>query len=478
MESFAAAFRPASLVPGLTGLALAALILAWRFRRPAPAPAPPEPIARADLFLALGIALAFALAAATRLADPAEAVFDECYHARTAMQIVLGQEGMEWTHPPLAKLCMAAALRLSGAVFDPREGVFDPAGPFDPRAVVAWRAPGVLFATLALLLQYALARAVSGRRAAAAAATALLALDGVFFVQARTAMLNAYTVCFVLAAALAAWQICRTDRARWRVALGLALGAAAATRWSALAAFLLLGAFVAGHDLLRVLRAARPWRDAARRAALLALSLVVLPALVYAASFVPELRQAAPDDPWVWFRDRQVSMWEYHTRLSEGHPYASPWWSWPLLVRPVWYFYERMPTGALRGIFCVGNGPLWWALPPALVAAGICALRERRGGLGLVALAGLGLWLVWGVQPRNLVFTHYLLESVPFAAIALGTLGERMWREDGDSLSRRLAIGFALLALLWALFYYPLLSALPLSPGAFSLRVWLGDGWV
>ncbi|HVL80488.1 MAG TPA: hypothetical protein VM840_02715, partial [Actinomycetota bacterium] len=58
--------------------------------------------------------LVFVVALATKvvgLGHPAGMYFDEVYHARTAGEYLEGQPVYEWTHPPLAKLGMAASIR-------------------------------------------------------------------------------------------------------------------------------------------------------------------------------------------------------------------------------------------------------------------------------------------------------------------------------------------------------------------------------
>jgi dolichyl-phosphate-mannose--protein O-mannosyl transferase len=49
-----------------------------------------------------------------RLGFPAEEVFDEVYHAKTALQYLQGENPTEWVHPPTAKLLIAIGVWLFG----------------------------------------------------------------------------------------------------------------------------------------------------------------------------------------------------------------------------------------------------------------------------------------------------------------------------------------------------------------------------
>ena len=42
----------------------------------------------------------------------------------------------------------------------------------------------------------------------------------------------------------------------------------------------------------------------------------------------------------------QKQMFDYHDHLVATHPYASSWWQWPILERPISYFYHDYRTGA------------------------------------------------------------------------------------------------------------------------------------
>src|SRR4029453_2092104 len=70
----------------------------------------PSPARRRDLRLALILALAAAAFRLPRLGFPAEEVFDEVYHAQTALQHLKGDTPPEWDHPPPAELLIAVGV--------------------------------------------------------------------------------------------------------------------------------------------------------------------------------------------------------------------------------------------------------------------------------------------------------------------------------------------------------------------------------
>ena len=497
-----------------------------------------EPIVRLDYLLAATLSMAFLCVALWRLGFPQRAVFDECYHSRTGMQYLLGQNPMEWTHPPLAKLVIAGGLKLFGGNFNPVEGIYKPDMGFSHEAALGWRFGSAVFGALSLFLLYFLARRITGNRLAALLAVEMLALDGVFFVQSRIAMTNIFTVCFILLAALAAWNYRDSGKLRWMLLLGLALGLAVATRWTTLYAVGLIALWLLAHDLPRATKSPKvlalaglgvsllgllfmkasqfykadtgfpdkqrlildslgQWALGAvvvyllaygvlqlldRKNKLLALPgwyllvFIVMPLALYGLAYRPYMLQG--HDLYKVFTEQKV-MWDYHAGMKETHPYSSPWWSWPLVLRPTWYEYSvASPTDArISGILCIGNVFVWWASIPALGMAAWRAQKEKHAGLGFVALLGLGLWLAWALQPRPLVFLHYFFEALPFACIALGYFGAKLWTSRDDD-SRSIAAGYGALILFWFGFFYPILSALPVPQFYLQMHLWLGKLWI
>jgi dolichyl-phosphate-mannose--protein O-mannosyl transferase len=179
-------------------------------------------------------------------------------------------------------------------------------------------------------------------------------------------------------------------------------------------------------------------------------------------------------------------MFHYHATLKATHPYDSPWWSWPLELRPVWYFFGGK-NGIITGIWAIGNVFIWWASIPIFITLLVLAWREKgmRTIMPYLLLVGYGVgqWLAWGVKSRALNFMHYYFECIPFACIGLAYLGWRMWISDSGSLAtRRLrrvfvtVYGVALVG--WFIFYYPLLSAYPISEWYYGQHLWLGRSWV
>ncbi|MGH2603238.1 MAG: phospholipid carrier-dependent glycosyltransferase, partial [Dehalococcoidia bacterium] len=311
---------------------------------------------------ALGlVTLAAGIIRLAGLNRPTSLVFDEIFYARDACWYVVGTEAVcnitdvtSRAHPPLGKWLVGSGIAVFG---------YDPFG---------WRVAAALAGTLTVALVFVLAwrliRPVTARRATtvgALMAAGLLATDFLHVVHSRVAMLDIFITLFVVTAVLAivldrdrpreaaesAWSRLALGRP-WRLAAGLALGAAAATKWS--------GAYVAlaviGLTIAWVIAAERRRRDSDWRGALLpavrrealptAILLGLVPLAVYFASYIGRMPGELLAAPWaagsVWrnLYAHQQAMLEFHTTLGGHHPYESPPWSWVLLKRPVAYWFS------------------------------------------------------------------------------------------------------------------------------------------
>jgi len=422
---------------------------------------PAEP--RRTLVLLGLVALVAALFRFPGLGYPGQEYFDEVYHAKTALQYLRGEPPTEWVHPPTAKLLIAVGVALFGY------------------APWAWRLAPALAGTLLAPVFFLLARRVLATERAALLATLLLLLDGVYLVQSRVAMTNVFAVLFQLLSALLVVRAATAERLSLgaAAAAGLALGLALSTRWTSLFAWGFLGlVFLAArarrHGSGRDAEAG-PW--VLREAALALVAFVVLPAGVYLLSYVPWMRQG--HTAWEAIT-MQKDIWNYHANLDATHTYFSPWWTWPWLYRPTWYFWWS-GQGWVRGVVALGNPAVWWVSVPVSVWAVATGVRWRDPRRVFAGAGFFLLYLPWGLSPRTLNFSHYLFEAIPYACLSLGILLDRLWDGRHPLLPRGYVLAVAALFLL----FLPFLTAMAVPaqlwgfrfPGGGGLWTWF-PSWV
>jgi dolichyl-phosphate-mannose-protein mannosyltransferase len=269
----------------------------------------------------------------------------------------------------------------------------------------------------------------------------------------------------------------------------MCLGAAVAVKWSGLYVAPAIIGLVVIWEIIERRRAGADggWgaaaRSAFRREAVPTIVLLgIVPVVVYLASYTGRMPGSLIGLPWetgtVWrgIWEHQRAMLDFHTGLGGDHPYQSPPWSWPLLRRPVAYWFAD-EAGVYREIMALGNPVLWW---PGLVALGGLLVTWARAGWGwlrpepVILGAAAATYLPWLVLSgdRSQTFLWYFLPTVPFLCLALGCFAAWSWAR----VSGRVATGvYGLLIVASFVFWLPLLTALPLDADGWRMRMLFRD---
>jgi hypothetical protein len=348
-------------------------------------------------------------------------VFDEIYFPVDAAKD-LHQPAISYfdPEPPLAKLLMAPPISAMGFT------------------TWSWRISTAIFGSLLVGLMYLVALRLRRDRWFATVAALFISVDGLALVESRTGVIDIIAIFFVALfyyTFLLHWQA-RTRR-QWRATLyvmGAVAGLAFAAKLTALAPLVIAGTLI-------VLRGVSPWiagwipvvrriagrrreevvlwRAAAGRFAVVHYTLAMLVVgAVFCASFSRYLTIVHPDvykftacnpaTPGLTgsadtlqvpttrigsvtvpnpvqaianIADITSASLQYHEQECHGHPYASRWYTWPVMYHPVLFYYDQQSSTVpdnptVSSITDMGNPALWWLAIPALLG---CVWRLSRG---------------------------------------------------------------------------------------------------
>jgi 4-amino-4-deoxy-L-arabinose transferase-like glycosyltransferase len=191
--------------------------------------------------------------------------------------------------------------------------------------------------------------------------------------------------------------------------------------------------------------------------------LVVMPLLVYFLAYVPYLQLGHPiagpsaGPGYGWSLDELHSqMFGYHFGLQAGHASSSPWFSWPLDLKPVWFYGHDFDGRRVGVIYNGGNPILFWAGVPALGWCALQAWKRRSPALVLLVVAFAFQFLPW-TRIERATFQYHYLTAVMFAMVAVAYVVDEMLR---SWTYRPYAIAFLVLAAVAGLMVYPLGSAM------------------
>ncbi|UUN27348.1 phospholipid carrier-dependent glycosyltransferase [Streptomyces sp. FIT100] len=513
----------------------------------------PSATRTAERALAWGGPLLVALVAGVlrfwQLGSPKAVIFDETYYAKDAWALI--NQGYEGSWPKDVDKSILANPDAVPVPTDPGYVVHPPVGKwiiglgeqlfgFTP---FGWRFMVALLGTLSVLMLCRIGRRLFRSTFLGCLAGALLAVDGLHFVMSRTALLDLVLMFFVLAAF--GCLLVHRDRARerlagalpvdaegvlrpdtriaeelrlglrpWRIAAGLMLGLAFATKWNGLYILAAFGLLTVLWDVgaRRTAGAVQPYLAVLRRDLVPAFLATVPVAIVtYVASWTGWIvtdkgyfRDWAEKDGsggvWSWLPDWLRSLWhyetevfEFHVNLTSGHTYQSNPWSWIVLGRPVSYFYEDPAAGedgcpastagkCAREVLALGTPLLWWAACFALAYVLWRWLFRRDWRAGAIACGVAAGWVPWFLYQERTIFLFYAVVFVPFLCLAVTMMIGAIIGPPGSDERRRTigAVGAGVLVLLiiWNFIYFwPIYTGTPIPLDDWRGRMWV-DTWV
>ncbi|MEU9982031.1 phospholipid carrier-dependent glycosyltransferase [Streptomyces sp. NPDC050856] len=518
---------------------------------------PPAVAVRLLPLLAWGGPLLVALVAGAlrfwHLGEPRAVIFDETYYAKDAWALI--HQGYEGAWPKDVDKSILADPGSVPVPADPGYVVHPPVGKwviglgeylfgFDP---FGWRFMVAVAGTLSVLMLCRIGRRLFRSTFLGCLAGALLAVDGLHFVMSRTALLDQVLMFFVLGAfgcllidrdwarrrladalPVDADGVLRPDAEvaetlrlgwrPWRLAAGVTLGLAFATKWNGLYILAAFGVMAVLWDVgaRRTAGAGRPYAAVLRRDLLPAFVSTVPVALVtYTASWTGWIvtdkgyfrnwaRTDGKDSAWSWlFPDWLRSLWhyenqvfEFHVNLTSGHTYQSNPWSWIVLGRPVSYYYESPAPGkagcpagtadkCAAEVLAIGTPLLWWAACFAVLYVLWRWLFRRDWRAGAIACAVAAGWVPWFHYQERTIFLFYAVVFVPFLCLAVTMMIGAMLGPSGphEATERRRTVGAVgagvlVLLIVWNFIYFwPLYTGQPIPMEEWRDRMWL-DTWV
>ena len=489
-----------------------------------------------------------------RLSAPNAIIFDETYYAKDAWSIL--QHGVEWnwaTFFPNANTQIIAGhtnfvFHCSGTAC--AEYVVQP--PVGKLLIavgewiyglnsLGWRVAPAFIGTLAIQVMCRVARRMTRSTLLGCLAGLLLSFDGLEFVLSRTGILDIFLMFFVLAsfgalvvdrdvsrARLAEAMVLESsDEAgpwlgirKWRVAAGVLIGLACATKQYAFWYILAFAGLCIAWDIgaRRTVGLRRYLRGAlVRDGKWLPITFGVIPLVTYVATWGGWFATSTGYDrnyaqvngvnlpiisPLYSLFEYHKEMYQFMAQLSLRHPYESQPWDWLVVSRPVAFFWQSYTNAAgtqlaktgttgpyVQEVLAIGTPLIWWSSIPALLFC-LCWWFTRRdwraGAAVLCFLAGWATWLPW---PGRTKFYYYALEFEPFVIICIvlclgliiGPATAGLWRRRiGASVA-----GVYLLVAVWMFWYfYPILAGQIIPYSEWLSHMWytgfLGPakGWI
>jgi predicted membrane-bound dolichyl-phosphate-mannose-protein mannosyltransferase len=275
---------------------------------------------------------------------------------------------------------------------------------------------------------------------------------------------------------------------RWIVLLAVSAGALAASKWNGLFDFFVVwfcaAAVVAQRFLRRPAVFGNPF---GMPLDVLVCGLLAVSGVIYTLCYIPFFTLGHNFMDMVAL---QTEMFNYHDHLVATHPYASFWWQWPILERPISYFYHDYRTGAgtndpaaccVAEILALPNPFVWWFGLITVPLVGFYAWLERNRGYALLIIAYIFQWVPWIASPR-IAFEYHFFPNLAIIVLCNAIVLQKLWHwvpagSDSPAVPR-IGVGIYLVVVVWAFaFFYPVLAGTHVTWDAWHARMWIGR-WI
>lgn len=417
------------------------------------------------LLAALSFILHFAF-----LNYPSQVVFDEVHFGKFVAAYSTGQYYFD-IHPPLGKLMIAGMAKLAGVnpVFS-----FEKIGEQIPDNILLTLRflPAFFGALLALLFSW-LAYLISKNKFTALLAGFLILMDNAFLGESKFILVDTFlfffeilTLCFFFL-----WQKQKSFSAKWfffLILTGLAAGLTFSIKWTGLAIIGIIGIVlltkIFSQKLSSYLESDEKQRSILVRfkeAFIGSLLLLVIAFCVYllpfyyhfkllpnsgpgdafmSQAFQQELRYGRdniyqPLTFWQKFTELNKSMFSANASLTAQHAFSSRWYSWPVNIRPVYYWEQTGANGHdnwQAKIYLSGNPVLWWLAGLGIIITLLTAAskksRRQLEPIFYVLLLGYFANLLPFIFINRAAFLYHYLPSLLFAFLILALWLTRLWQ--------------------------------------------------
>ncbi len=415
-----------------------------------------------------------------------QSYFDEIYYTRTIHEFREGLPSYENTHPPLGKIIIMLGTYLFGM------------NPF------GFRFMGTLFGVLMLPFLYLLARNLLGNRIVSAMVTLCFAFDFMHFTQTRITTIDVFIVFFIILMYFFMEKYLRFsfyDSSLKKTflplgACGIAFGLGIACKWTGFYA----GAGLAVLFFASLYKRFQEYRYACmhpngdsngishghirtsflpntlKTVAFCVLFFVCIPAVIYILSYIP-FRSYREGNLLQRMWENQLTMYHYHSTLTATHPYASPWYQWPAMVRPVFYYAKQLGNDMYQGISALGNPLVWFAAIPAVLYTLYHAFIKHKFSAFFLAAGFLSLLLPWTLVNRCTFLYHYF-PCIPFLALMIGYAAMNLKQKILPKYFYTLCAIYTLAVLVLFILFYPVISGMPVSGSYVDTFLRWRDSWV
>lgn len=362
--------------------------------------------------------------------------FDEIYFARTAYEYANNKQAYEWVHPPLGKLIQAIPIK-----------VFNKMAPF------YYRLMGNIAGILMIIVMYIFSKNMFKKRKYAILGALLMTFDTFHFAQTRMGTVDSFLVLFIILSYLYMYKYMMNNNYKNLLLSGIFIGCSIAVKWTGLYAGLGLCIIFLTHVIQKHLINLKLILKSI-------LFFIIIPIVIYISSYLvyPNI-QVNYTNTIPNIVTQTKDMYNYHSTLTEEHPFSSKWYTWPISYKPVWYYVNQMDNNKKETITGIGNITIWWMGILSLIYIIINLWKRQDKNSYIILVSILSMWLPYLFIGRVMFLYHYF-PVLPFVMLSIVSLIKDITEKFKTDF---FLISYSILFIFIFIIYYPVVSGLAID---------------
>ena len=425
-----------------------------------------------------GICLIFALGITLRfigLNQINEPIFDEIFYPQYGLMYLQGKEFF-YAHPPFANYLYSLAIWLYSLTPLFEAESLDKVN-FYEMSVISYRWLNALIGSLLIPVIYGISNLLYKNRFFALLAALFIAIEGSLIVDSRTALANMFLLFFGFSSIYFLLKFLnKNSQSSILFIAAFFMGITVSIKWNGLG-FLFI-------SILCIIQSEKLSKKNMVVKSLI--SYLFVTSSLYIFFFLPDLLL----NTQYGFVEKHQQMFGYHNTMvsSNEHPYCSEWFSWPILIKPIAYYFSQEYFSGIQwftNVHLLPNPFLNWLSFLAIAIVIVCysssVLKHRlieNGSQKISLVLSVGFLinlLPWSMVDRCLFLYHYQ-PSYIFAILALAFLLSKLLEKNG-ALSKVFPILIISVVMVAFLYWLPIQLGFEIPDYEFYRRMWF-DSWI
>lgn len=437
------------------------------------------------------------------LDHPNELVFDEVHFGKFVSAYFTGEYYFD-IHPPLGKLLIALGAKLGGYDnYVNNFGVFDFANigeefPSDLN-YVSFRILPAIFGGLIPLVVFLFLDALKLPRKFAFFAGLSLVFENALTTQSHNILMDSFLIFFGF---LGLWFFLKAREKDYNnlflLLMAFSLTFSFGIKWTGLSFWGLAG-LIALYDLFKTsslsgnkLQLKRFWvffknlftnKKTSKIILDILIYFIILPFVIYFLIFVihfwllpnPGNGNAFMSEEFnnnkfnvfEKFLELNIQMYQSNISIKASHPYGSPFYSWPLMLKPIYYWVDSNSEIPSR-IYLLGNPIIWYSALIGLIGSLLLKglTDQEKFQRNVLVIGYFANFLPFWEVSRVLFLYHYFAAFIFSVCLLWFSLAHL-------KVNNKVVLVFFALAIISFIFFAPLTYGFPLTPSKYNLRIWL-----